>query len=275
MPSVDTSPTAMALTRGLPAYSGAKPTSPPRFGTPKQLPYHEIPDTTPSRRRRAPGIVRRREAQRVQDGDGPRAHGEDVAQDAAHPGGGALERLDEGEEWLWLSILRRQREPIPQVHDAGVLTGALQHLGALGGEITQEDAGVLVGAVLGPERGEEAQLGEARLATEPADDAVVLLGGEAVAEGKLFRDLRLGPGHPVPTSRRSVLPLEEGPVLDQAGEEEWKMASPSMPPTAFSAARSGWGIRPSTVPSSLTTPAMFSSEPLGLASLVRRPSSSQ
>ena len=53
MRSRGTRPTAIALTRGLPAYSAAKPTSPPRLGTPKQLPYHEIPDTTPSRSRRA------------------------------------------------------------------------------------------------------------------------------------------------------------------------------------------------------------------------------
>ncbi|MBI4875128.1 MAG: phosphoribosylformylglycinamidine synthase subunit PurL, partial [Acidobacteria bacterium] len=41
------------------------------------------------------GIVQGAEAQRVQHRDRPRAHGEDVAQDAAHAGGGALERLDE------------------------------------------------------------------------------------------------------------------------------------------------------------------------------------
>ena len=112
------------------------------------------------------------------------------------------------EGWLWLSILKVSASPPPEVDDAGVLAGALQHLRALGGELAQEDARVLVGAVLGPERGEKAQLGEARLATEPANDAVVLLGGEAVAEGELLRDLRLGaghplgPGHPVPTSPR-------------------------------------------------------------------------
>ena len=153
------------------------------------------------------GIVRRREPQRVQDGNGPRAHGEDVAQDAAHAGGGALEGLDKRGVVVALD-LEGQREPASQVHDTGVLAGALQHLRALGGELTQEDARVLVGTVLGPERGEKAQLGEARLATEPANDAVVLLGGEAVAEGELLRDLRLGaghplgPGHPVPTSPR-------------------------------------------------------------------------
>ena len=38
--------------------------------------------------------VMRAEAQRIEHGDGPRAHGEDVAQNAAHAGGRALKRLD-------------------------------------------------------------------------------------------------------------------------------------------------------------------------------------
>ena len=46
-------------------------------------------------RRRSVRIVERAEAQRVHHGDGPRAHGEDVAQNAADAGGRALERLDE------------------------------------------------------------------------------------------------------------------------------------------------------------------------------------
>ena len=55
----------MALTSGLPAYSGANFTSPPRLGTPKQLPYQLMPDTTPSMSRRlfgSPGSPKRRES---------------------------------------------------------------------------------------------------------------------------------------------------------------------------------------------------------------------
>ena len=37
----------MTFTSGLPAYSGANAISPPTVGQPKQLPYHEIPETTP------------------------------------------------------------------------------------------------------------------------------------------------------------------------------------------------------------------------------------
>src|SRR5438067_726808 len=41
------------------------------------------------------GIVGAAESQRIHDRDGPRAHGEDVAKDAADTGGRALKRLDE------------------------------------------------------------------------------------------------------------------------------------------------------------------------------------
>ena len=40
-------------------------------------------------------IVQRTEAQRIQHRDGPRAHGENIAQDSAHSRGRALKRLDE------------------------------------------------------------------------------------------------------------------------------------------------------------------------------------
>ena len=50
-----------------------------------------------------------------------------------------------------------------------------------------------------------------------------------------------------------------------------KMKRPSVPPRAASQHRSGWGIMPSTLPRSLIIPAMFSSEPFGLASSVTSP----
>ena len=45
----------MTFTSGLPAYSGANAISPPTVGQPKQLPYQEIPETTPSTSRRVLG----------------------------------------------------------------------------------------------------------------------------------------------------------------------------------------------------------------------------
>src|SRR5439155_194227 len=106
------------------------------------------------------------EAERVEHGDGAGAHGEDVAQDAADPGGSALERLDERRVVMALD-LEGEREVIAQVHDPRVLAGPLQDVRGLRRQGTQEHARMLVGAMLGPEGGEQSQLGEGRLAAEP------------------------------------------------------------------------------------------------------------
>ena len=76
------------------------------------------------------GIVGRAEAQRVQDRDGPRAHGEDVAQDAAHAGGRALVGLDEGRVVVRLD-LEDGGQAVADVHRARVLARSLHHARAL------------------------------------------------------------------------------------------------------------------------------------------------
>jgi hypothetical protein len=58
-----------------------------------------------------------------------------------------------------------------------------------------------------------------------------------------------------------------------APTSDWNTLKPSVPPSSGSAARSGWGIIPRTLPPGLQIPAMFSSDPLGLASEVIWPSS--
>ena len=59
-------------------------------------------------------------------GDRPRAHGEDVAQDAADAGRRALVRLDERRVVVALDLEDRG-EPVADVDRAGVLARALQH----------------------------------------------------------------------------------------------------------------------------------------------------
>src|SRR5580658_2519540 len=54
-----------------------------------------------------------------------------------------------------------------------------------------------------------------------------------------------------------------------------KIFAPSAEPSKASLERSGWGIMPSTFRPSLQIPAIFSSDPLGLASGVIRPSGAQ
>src|SRR5207244_5485440 len=56
---------------------------------------------------------------------------------------------------------------------------------------------------------------------------------------------------------------------------ERRTASPSSPPSTASQARSGCGIMPTTFPRALEIPAIFPSEPFGLAAAVTRPSEVQ
>src|SRR5437879_3626573 len=223
-------------------------------------PLSWMPTTAPDAidqpaRARIVGIA---EAQRVENGDGPRPHREDVAQDAADAGGRALEGLDERRMIVALH-LEDHGPAVADVDGPRVLAGALEDTRALGGQPGEEDARVLVGAVLRPQRREQPELRVARLAAEALDDAVVFVGGEPELAREAESGLGFGPRH---------YRLRKLPSSTRVPRSDWKIRSPSVPPIARSAARSGCGIRPRTVPSSLLIPAMFSSDPLGLAAFV-------
>ncbi len=64
------------------------------------------------------------ESQRIQDSDGARAHGENVAQDAADPGRRALEGLDVAGMIVRFDLEGRD-EAVTDVNDAGVFARAL------------------------------------------------------------------------------------------------------------------------------------------------------
>jgi hypothetical protein len=87
-----------------------------------------IADALDDTRRTGSGraAVERAEAQRIEDGDRPRAHGEDVTQDAAHAGGRAFVRLDRRRVVVRFD-LERDGEAVADVDDARVLAGTLQH----------------------------------------------------------------------------------------------------------------------------------------------------
>ena len=175
--------------------------------------------------------------------------------------------------------LERQREVAAEVDDARVLARPLEHVGRPWWAGAQEDARVLVGAVLGPERGEEPELGEGRLPIEPPDDAIVLLGREAVAEGQIQRDLRLGTAvTPPPTPACSTRPigLRNVPSSTRLPRSEWKISIPSVPPIADL----GRPLRMRHQPEHRAflvddSRRCCRSEPFGLASLVTRPPPSQ
>ena len=77
------------------------------------------------------GLRRNRpEAQRVHDGERPRAHGKDVAQDAANAGRRALERLDE-RRMIVRFDLEGAGPAIADIDDAGVFSRPLNHAAAV------------------------------------------------------------------------------------------------------------------------------------------------
>ena len=154
-------------------------------------------------RARAVRSVERAEAQRVQQRDRAGAHREDVADDAADAGGRALVRLDEGRMIVRLDLEDRG-EAVADVDRAGVLARPLQDARPAGRQLLQVDARALVAAVLRPHHREDAELGLGRLALQRAHDAVVFVGGEAVAF-ELLPDrcvMRFGPPPRAPARGR-------------------------------------------------------------------------
>ena len=125
------------------------------------------------------------EAEGVHDGERAGVHGEDIAEDAADAGSGALIGLDVGGVVVGLDF-EGAGPAVAHVDDAGVLPGALDDgAGTAGafaasGEPLEVDAGALVGAVLGPHDGEDAELGKGRGAAEFGAEAGVLLVGDGV-----------------------------------------------------------------------------------------------
>ena len=128
------------------------------------------------------------ERQRVEAGDRPRAHGEHVAQDAADAGRGALIGLDVARVVVALH-LEHAGQAVADVDDAGILARALDHPRRLGRQRAQMHLGGLVRAVLVPHGREDAELGQARLAPDQLEDALVFVRLEAV-----FGDQRGGDG---------------------------------------------------------------------------------
>ena len=142
------------------AYASSKLASPPTVGDADAVPV--VPD---------PGhgavevMIRRAEAEAVEQRDRPRAHRDDVAEDPADAGRGALERLHRGRMVVRLD-LERDRLSLAEVDHARVLSGPLQHALAGGRQPAKQRRRVLVAAVLGPEQGEDGELEVIRLPFE-------------------------------------------------------------------------------------------------------------
>src|SRR5690606_31776580 len=142
----------------------------------------------------------------------------------------------------------------------------------LGGQRAEQRLRVLVAAVLGPQRAEDAQLRVRGLAAQDLEDPAVLLRRDAVLRDQLRGDGRVA--RPRRGCDRRLLPLAHGrpagsvarasrPASAAAARPASTCArmdsntpTPSVEPSSASTARSGCGMRPSTLPASLTMPAI-------------------
>ena len=124
------------------------------------------------------------EAQRVHDGQRPRAHGENIAEDAADSGRRTLKRFDIGGVVVRLD-LECACPAVADVNDAGIFARTLHNPIALRGQPLQMDARRFIGAVLAPHHAVNAQFSQAWSAAERSQDAGVLLGSDTVLSQKL------------------------------------------------------------------------------------------
>ncbi len=183
-------------------------------------------------------VVRGAEAERIHIGDGARAHGEHVAHDAADACRRPLIGLDVRGVVVALHLEYR-RLTVADIDHARILSRALDHLRAFGGELFQPHPRRFIGAVLGPHHRENAELGEARFAAECCDEQLVFVGRQPMLPDDVLGEGIVCPGR----SRRDV--------QWSVSTSERNILAPSVPESAASASRSGCGISPSTVPVSL------------------------
>ena len=117
----------------------------------------------------------RPEAERVQRGNRTGAHGKDIAQDTADPGGGSVIGLDK-RRMVMAFDLKDRGQPVTDIDDTGILARPLQDGRSGRGQTPQKAPGTLIATVLRPHHREHAQLLERRGAPQGPDDAVVLVG---------------------------------------------------------------------------------------------------
>ena len=128
------------------------------------------------------------EAQGIHYRERPRAHGEDVAQNAADAGGRTLKGLDIAGVVVGLD-LEGAGPAVAHVDDAGVLTRPLHHAFAFGGEPLEVHAAGFVGAMFAPHDAVNAEFGERGDAAQCGLYPAVLIRGDAVL-GQQLRGYR-------------------------------------------------------------------------------------
>src|SRR6202012_4197378 len=215
---------------------------------------HAGQDPAGVRRRRGP------EPDRVHYGHRPRGHGPGVGDGAADPRGRALVRLHVRRVIVRLDF-ERDRVALADVDHPGVVADPGEQGGGSRGlvrELPQVPLGGLVRAVLAPHDRVQRELGSGWPAVQRGHDrAVLVLGepelGEWLRQGRRARGLgdRVGGDARTPAGRKL--------------STEVKKPNPSADgPVSAETACSGCGIRPTTLPAALQTPAMSAAEPFGL-----------
>ena len=180
------------------------------------------------------------EAQGIEDGDRARPHREDVAQDPTDAGRGTLVRLDRRRVVVRLD-LERDRQPVADRDDAGVLARTGDDAFAGGRERAQQRLRALVRAVLAPHDAEHGELEVVGIAAaEPAADRVQLVVGhpEAVME-RLHGSLGHGHREPTAPDPTATWPVASCAARSALSTSERTIAKPSSDPRIVSEARSG------------------------------------
>ena len=89
--------------------------------------------------------------------------------------------------------LERNRKPIADIDNSGILTWTLQHSRTLGGQAPQVHTRAFVAAVLAPHHAEDAEFGNRRLASaEQFLDLFIFFGRKAVLADEISCDGRSG-----------------------------------------------------------------------------------
>ena len=132
-------------------------------------------------------MVRLAEAQEVEAGDRARAHGENVAQDAADAGRRALIGLDE-RRMVVAFHLEDARQTVADIDDARILARPLDHPGGFRRQAAQMQARGFVGAMLVPHGRDDAELGDRRGAADQVHEALILVRRQPVLLDQLRGD---------------------------------------------------------------------------------------
>src|SRR5688572_27452635 len=145
--------------------------------------------------------------------------------------------------------LERDSESITDVDDAGILTGTLQHPRRLGRQLFEEGARVLVTAVLRPQRAEQTELGVCGFAAEHIQNFLILVFTQPMLGNEIGCDLRITFTRANGGYLHQRAPRPTSGAL--AATSDSNNPRPSVEPRMPSTERSGWGIKPRTLPFSL------------------------